>query len=190
MSVVVITPPEPFVELDTAKAHLRVETAADDDLIEAYIAAACGHIDGPGGWLDRAIAEQTLELRTCSPWGTRCDRLSLPYPPVIAVASVVYDDLDSAEQTFDPAGYRVTSLGEIEVLSGIPWPSTRLGSDNLRIRYSAGCATIPPAITAAVLLMVGDLYANRETSGVGTLSEIPMSTTVKALLAPWRVWNV
>ena len=44
------------------------------------------------------------------------------------------------------------------------------------------------ARTVAILLMVGDLYRNRETTGQGAspLGSIPMSTTVEALLAPYR----
>jgi hypothetical protein len=44
-----------------------------------------------------------------------------------------------------------------------------------------------PAVTAAILIMAGHLYANRETVVTGTIStELPMS--VQFLLAPHRVW--
>ena len=45
-------------------------------------------------------------------------------------------------------------------------------------------------ILAAVKLMVGDLWRNRDTVAIGQVSQIPMSTTVEALLSPFRVWAV
>lgn len=47
---------------------------------------------------------------------------------------------------------------------------------------------MPAPIRAAILLMVGDLYRNRDTTAVGTISKIDMSTTVENLLAPFRVF--
>lgn len=48
--------------------------------------------------------------------------------------------------------------------------------------------TLEPSITAAILLLIGDLYANRETD-----PKIPgdavLPRPVRALLAPWRVWR-
>lgn len=46
---------------------------------------------------------------------------------------------------------------------------------------------LPASVTAAILLMAGHLYANREAVVVGvTSSAIPMA--VQYLLAPYRVW--
>jgi uncharacterized phage protein (predicted DNA packaging) len=48
---------------------------------------------------------------------------------------------------------------------------------------------VPADVAAAVLLMVGDLYANRETVAAGAVQAIPMSTTVGALLSAFRRWS-
>jgi len=46
---------------------------------------------------------------------------------------------------------------------------------------------LPAAVTAAILLMAGHLYANREAVVTGTISTaLPLS--VQFLLAPYRVW--
>jgi hypothetical protein len=47
---------------------------------------------------------------------------------------------------------------------------------------------ISPAITAAVLLMLGDLYENREADSQDTSSAM-LPRAVRALLAPYRVWR-
>lgn len=186
MPVVVITPPELLVSLALAKKHLRLDHPDDDDLVEAYLAAVCGHIDGPAGWLGRSIGEQTLELSVAE-WGSA---LALPYGPVSSVASVKYLDVLGVEQTLDPAYYGLAH-GRLYLRPWARWPSTQDAPDAIRVRYVAGQAgTVPPAVVAAVLLMVGDLYANRETGVTGTVTApVKMSITVENLLAPFRVWQ-
>lgn len=195
MTTVVIEPPDPLVSLELAKAHLVVQHNDDDTLISAYIAAASAHIDGPGGWLGRAIGVQTLEARFDS---FPCDLIPLIYPQLIVIVSVKYDDDDGVEQTVDAANYSLDPRGAL-IAYGEAWPSARCRAGSVRVRYRSGyvenpeavelVAAVPAPITAAVLLMVGDLYANRETVGEGR-SAIPMSTTVEALLSPYRVWTL
>lgn len=186
MAVVVVTPPDPAIDLDLVKAHVRVDHDDDDVLLEAYVAAAVSHIDGPAGWLGRAIWPQTLELRqNVFGCGTR-----LPYGPVQSIESVKYVGADGTEQTLDPTAYDLLSNGEIGLTYGASWPSLRGDAEGVRIRYVAGFETVPAAIMSAVLLTVGDLYAFRETAQVGSVAgKIPMSPAVENLLAPYRVWS-
>lgn len=186
MNVVTITPPEPLVSLALAKQHLRVEHETDDELIQAYIDAASGHIDGPGGWLGRAIGLQTLEARF-DRFG--CDLIRLSHGPLQSVTSVTYDDEDGDETVLDDELYTLDDYGALLAYGG-SWPFARLRAGSVRVRYQAGYTTIPGAITAAVLLMVGDLYLNRETVIEGGMGAIPMSTTVENLLGPYRVWSL
>lgn len=190
MTVVVVEPPAPFVDLATAKAHLRVDHGDDDTLIEAYIAAACAHIDGPAGWLRRAIGEQTLEARFDSFRNGRCDVIRLPNPPIVDVVAVKYLAADGAEQTLDPEAYELTGGNELRPAYGTSWPTAQSYADAVRVTYDAGYATPPAPVVAAVLLMVGDLYEHRETTSDGAASPVQMSTIVENLLAPYRVWNL
>lgn len=186
--VIVITPPKRVVTLDQAKQHLRVDGNDDDTLIGAFIDAATAHIDGPDGWLGRAIGEQTLEAGLD---GFIYDPICLPHPPVIAVAGIVYDDTTGVERVLDPATYEIRD-GVIGTAWGKSWPSTRAyrGSNrSVRITYRAGYETVPAPIVVAILLMVGDLYRNRETAGVGAMSVVPMSMSVDALLNPFRIYT-
>lgn len=216
MSVVVVTPPQPLVSLELAKQHLRVTTPDEDDLINLYITAAQSAIDGPGGWLNRAIGVQELEYRfdgfiepiwswgwsgSSLFWGSTpdyatasggwpCGRIDLPYPPMISVDSVVYQDLNGVDQTLPSAAYLATDDG-LDASFGTSFPTGRWQANAVRVRYSAGYVTVPPAIVAALLLMVGDLYGNRESVETGVRAaavQVPMSTTVEALLGPYRVF--
>lgn len=185
VSVVVVTPSAPSIDLDLVKAHLRVDHDDDDTLIQAYIDAACSHIDGPHGWLDRAVWPQTLELRQ----NVFCGPIRLPYGPATAVTSIKYVDPDGAEQTLSSADYVLTNDGAVDLAYDASWPNLRGDAEGVRIRYVAGFVTLPSAIQSAVLLMVGDFYANRETVGEVT-GQIQMSAGVQALLGPFRVWSV
>lgn len=187
MRILVITPPEIFVTLEEAKAHLRVEQDDDheDDLIDALVSAACAHIDGPEGWLGRAVGQQTLELRRCS--FPAC--IDLPYPTVTEVTSILYDDADGAEQTLSTSLYRVYG----HLIARAPdatWPATESTPESVRVQYEAGYEEVPAPIKQAVLLMVGDMFKHRESTQIGAISSVPMSMTVDRLLAPYRVWRV
>lgn len=188
-SVVVIDPPAAIVSLEEAKAHLRVDDAGEDTLIQGLVAAATGMIDGPTGWLGRALGRQTLELRRCG--FPSCGWIALPYRPIATIVSVSYDDAAGAPQILDPASYRLYDRVLITT-PNLTWPDAASHPESLRVRYSAGyeAGKVPPNALAAIKLMVGDLYRYRETAALGTLSAVPMSATVTALLAPLQVFDL
>lgn len=181
---VVVTPPDPLLTALEARQHIKVDSDFEDKLIEAYIQAATAHIDGPDGWLGRALGPQTLEQRR----DTFCDGMVLRYSPVRSVASVKYLDADNAEQTLSTSVYGLVD-DRVILKDGQSWPSTYSVAEAVRIQYAAGWAAkgdVPMPIRVAILMMVADLYRNRETTAYGAPTMIPMSTTVDALLTPYR----
>jgi uncharacterized phiE125 gp8 family phage protein len=161
--VSVIVPPDPLLDLDLAKKQLKVEHTAEDDLIQAYIDAALAQLDGPGGWLGRAIAPQTLQLAV---FDTTDAIIALPYPPIIEVESVTYDDLEGEAQDLDAADW-LYRRGALQAVSG-SFPEF----GELRVRYRAGYE--PPAeddqeepsaikrCRVAALMLVADYFHRRE----------------------------
>lgn len=203
MRVVVITPPEPVITWEEADAHLRLD--GDDDqqeYVTSLIAAATAHIDGPAGWLGRALGLQTLEARfDAYETGTGgCEGMRLPFPPIVNVVSVSF--LNHARETIvcDPQDYELIGQAVYPISSSAPWEGLLWRREALHIRYRAGYAVdpdtdpvvpnVPAPIKAAILLMVGDLYKFTETASDMNLSPIaiPMSTTVENMLAPYRMW--
>lgn len=190
MPVVVITPPdEPVVSLVEAKAHLRVDFDDDNDYIEGLVGAAIGLLDGPAGWLGRALVTQTLEWRG-DEFGT-CG-ISLPFPPIAEVLSVSYADEDGAEQTVPDTDYRLVgqpNMPRLALSYGASWPSVRWQSEAVRIQYDAGYGAaedVPAAIKQAILLMVGHWYSNREAVTLGQIAtEIPLAA--RSLLFPYQI---
>lgn len=180
-------PGEPVVTLEEAKLHLRVEHDAEDSLIASYIAAATEHAEV---YQLRSILERTWRLTLPRfPRGGRFIRL--PRPPLQSVTSITYIDPDGAEQTMDSSAYLVMSDGRV-LLAAEGWPRTASRQDAVRITYVAGYGEggdAPQATRAAILLLVGHLYENREsvTVGTGPTFKLPMST--EYLLSPYRLFE-
>lgn len=189
MRVSVLTPPDPFLELDETKEHLRIDDDDNDGVLTGLIAAVCGWLDGPSGWLGRSVGLQTLELRDRA---FACDRL--PYGPLVEVEDITYLDSSGAEQTLAEDQYRVFSDGSLHPLVGGSWPSVYGDDDAVRITYSAGyppegeeaVSTVPGPLKTGALLAVAFLFKNREASPEDALT----SGGVAALLNQFRVWSV
>lgn len=185
--VVVIEPAAPVLLLGEVKQHLKVDANDDDALIEIFIAAATGHIDGPGGWLGRAIGVQTLEAGLD---GFVYDPIRLPYPPVIDIVSIRYEDATGTWRDLDPETYELRG-DVVGTAWGKSWPSTRSyrgASQSVRIRYRAGYEHLPAPLRVAFLMMVDDLYRNRGNVGVGAVGEITMPMASSMLLQPFQVY--
>lgn len=114
--------------------------------------------------------------------------IRLPLPPLQSVTSVTYTDTDGASQTLDAGQYTVdTANARIVPVSS--WPSTKAVPAAVVIRYVCGygaAAAVPASIKAAILLLTGDLFENREAQGEKVLS---VNETVRRLLLPYRVWR-
>lgn len=187
MRVVVVEAPKPVVTVEEAAAHLRVDAVAEEGpIIEAMIAAATAHIDGPDGWLGRAIGVQTLAVMFDPP---QCELVRLPFLPIINLVAVNYFDAGSAAHSAQPSDVQLIGDEVMPTGSDWPWAGRALRRLGCRIQYRAGYEKLPAAIRAAILLMVGDLYRNRGETAAGAISAVPMSVTVANLLAPFRVFR-
>ncbi|TAM96311.1 MAG: hypothetical protein EPN45_21085 [Rhizobiaceae bacterium] len=142
MSIRVVTPPSAVIVKPSDLAGGYQDT---DVQAQAVIAAVTETIDGPTGWLGRAIGPQTLELtldgwhahRHHHHWHEHPHAFRLPCPPIIAVESVIYLDTDGNEQTVDATDYAVTD----NLLWFTPvWTAPTLGCfpEPIRVQYKAG----------------------------------------------------
>lgn len=173
----------PLVTRDEAKAHLRVETNADDTLIDTLCAVATELIEGREGWTRRAGGVQTWKLRLDD--FPQCRSILLPLPPLKAVDSVKYLDLAGAEQTFSPSLYTVNPrdlFGEIRLAYNANWPPVSLEAAVVTIQFQAGYTTPPTRMKQAALLTIGALYAGRGDDGIAKLPD-----AAERLLMPLRV---
>lgn len=181
--VTVAATAEPLT-LDEAKAHLRVEDTDSDTLISALISAARGYVESVTGL---RLATQTLKLRA---WGFDACTFALPAAPVASISAITYLDQTGATQTLDPATYVADLYGIHPTISRAynkQWPATlnQMGSVTLTAVCGYADGTVPAPIKQAMLLSIGDWFANRETSIEGRFVAIEM-VAVDALLANFR----
>lgn len=188
-AVVQTAPAVEPVTLTEAKAHLRVDTDADDDLIEALITAArvwCENVSR------RAFVTQTLDL-TLDTWPPSTG-LYLPRPPIQSVTSITYTDEDGDSDTVSSDDYLLdTASGRLALKAASSWPSVTLQRiGGVVVRYVAGyglATAVPQTFKQAILLVVGEWYENRENA---TQGQVPRAIELNAmaLLQTDRVWPV
>lgn len=182
MRIVVITPPAPIVTWEEADAHLRLGgDEGEQSYVENLIEGVSGLIDGPEGYLKRAIGVQTLEAR----FSLLAVGNSVPLivPPVIDLVSVKYLDVAGAEHIADLSGVAVDGDELVTVDSDWPWIGGSLRREAGFVRYRAGYEAIPAQIRTAALLMIGELYEKRELAASG------IGGAAADLLQPYRVYR-
>lgn len=180
-----------------------------DDLLTAFIRAVVGTLDpASGGWLGRALAQQQWELRL--PGFPSCP-IELPFPPLIAVLGIVYDDANGVEQTaVEGTDYRVFAGGNgrarVEPISANnSFPTASTEPESVRITYVAGyeVGLTPQPIKAAIALGVKHLISTSEQNLYLARDEVPgvavqqfvvseaagkaIETAIGGLLAPFQV---
>ncbi len=175
----VVDPASDPVTLDEAKKSLVVDFTDDDELIEAFIAAASEYAENFQG---RALIDQTLDLfLDAFPVGS----IEIPKPPLIEIVGVFYRDSNGDEIEFDE--FEVDDASEparIYLLNSGSWPTAASRLNAVRIRFRAGylnsdsppTENVPSSTKAAIKLIVGTLYAQRETIVIGqTVTNVPWS---------------
>jgi len=189
------------VTLAEAKSHLRVDHTDEDTLIGTLIQAAREQIDGAGTYLGRCLVEQTWDLKL--DWFPSNDApITIPLAPLRSITLISYTDSDGAAQTLAASVYQTVGVdahagGYVLEAYEQSWPATRDIPEAITIRFLAGYAStgspadyranIPQPIKQALLLMVSDMYHQRQTFGSANLRPVPMSTTVMDLLEHYRL---
>lgn len=159
-----------ILSLADAKTQCRVLHDDDDADIVAYRNAAVAHVERVSGVI---LAPADFEWTGWSFPG------ELPVRPVTSVA-VSYSGADGVPVACAGAQY----VGDrLLPAPGEAWPYTYRG---VKVAFTAGL-TSPndaPDLLAAVRLMVGHLYANREAVTDRTVNEVPLA--VDALIQSHR----
>ena len=186
MSLTLITPPlsEP-VTLAEAKAHLKVDTTADDALISSLIVAARARAEWHTG---RAFVTQSWTL-WLDAW-PKSGLIEIPLPPLQSVTQAATYALDDTRTVLDPSLYRVdlaSAPARLALKETVVPPAILRTVNAVEIAFAAGyggASAVPEPIRQAILQIVADLYSHR-----GDGAEI-VPFTAQALLAPYRVFKL
>jgi hypothetical protein len=119
------------------KREVRRMDASEDAKFEDAIKEAYYRLDGPLGWLNRAILEQQ--------WVGVVDRfddaIELPLPPLVSVDLIRYRDVDGAWQTLSSDAYGFSTFGLMGVVhckSGASLPAVTKEPGGVEITFTCG----------------------------------------------------
>lgn len=236
MSLIQVTPPEPLFTAEEAQTMVPGLAGASEAQVDAWLLAATMAVQS---FIERAIGEQTWDWK---PWGADTvpvwplgwsslsypynpwiagysawpPYLELPLRPLISVDSFKFLDEAGAEQTWDPANYLVSGVGDvgrITLAAGANWPALGNYPEPVTIQFTAGYPVVPEPLKQAVLLETAGMQTelggvtsgasgavrSRTIEGLGTetydvggssssSSSTGSSKAVTRLLQPYRVF--
>jgi uncharacterized phiE125 gp8 family phage protein len=177
------------ISLVEAKAHLVVEVSEFDTQISGLISAARKHVEKRTG---RAIGRQAWRLFfnyfpayiSAEPWD------------VISVTQVQYVDAEGATQTVSPSDYTFDVANRvIRPVYGVTWPAARGDLNCVWADVWSGYAVqsgsplawvsaCPADLKAALLLLIGHLWKNRESAAD---LELYTNRTFEHLIDPYWI---
>jgi len=179
-----------------ATVHLRVDSPAPDAAyISTLITLAREYTEGI---MNRALITQTWDLYLDRFPSFNEQPIDIPKPPLQSITYIKYTDTDGVEQTWSAAKYAVDARKEpatVRPAYGEVYPTTRAYENAVNIRFIAGYAdsgaspidladNVPQPIKFAILLLVGSMYENRESTAPITITEVPMG--YEMLIQPYR----
>ena len=174
----VVTPASTYpVSLTEAKAHLKVDISTDDTLITNLIIAATQLSEE---YTNRFFINTVIN-QTCT---TFLDLKQLYKSKVVSVTHVKYYDSDNTLQTLASSNYVVNNQFEpaqINLVVDGSFPDIADRIDAIECKYTVGygaaASDVPNAIKQAILLTIGNWYANRESVITGrTSTELAQSS--------------
>lgn len=178
------------ISLAELKAQARVTTTAEDSVLTIAIAAARAKAENYTG---RALMAQT--------WRQNEDafpdaEIELLKPPVRAIGSVTYIDVNGATQTLSNTLYTLDAAaypGWLLPAYNTDWPSTQASANAVAIQYDCGyadAASVPADIKMWLLMTAAFIFAQREAMVLdGKVAEIP-GRFIDSLLDPYRIFKV
>jgi len=177
-----VEPAAPVISLAEAKRHLRVLHDDDDADIAELVEVATAAIEGPNG-IGVALSPQT--------WRMSLDQfpceITVPLGPVTEISSIAYTDANGDPATVSSwrADLDAQPL-KIWPARNAVWPSLVCEPGAVKVTFVAGFTKTPPDLKAAMKLLVGHFYENRE-AVTTDLKAVDLPMGVDAILNRYRV---
>lgn len=190
MATTLITAPtvEP-ITLSEAKAHMRIDHSAEDDVITEMITAARQALEDTS---DLALITQTWrEMLDAWPQSHHGRVVDLSKRPAQSITTVKVTSMDGTQATLPDTAYELISAGGLSRLVKTPtaiWPGPGRIAGGIQIDYVAGygdaAANVPRALRQALLMVIAHVYENREL--LARHGGAPLPRGVDALLTPYK----
>jgi len=195
------------ITLAEANAQCKIDVPDENDLVDTLIIAAREYVEA---FTHRALITQTWDLTLDGfpdQWSTVArdhqqvgeGAIWLPAPPTASVTSITYVDTQGVTQTWSPTLYTVDNpqgpkarRARIVPAYSQYYPVTRTVPNAVTVRFVAGygatAAAVPFSIKAAMKLLIGNWWLNREAGQIirGSADILPFG--VDALLWPYKAF--
>jgi uncharacterized phiE125 gp8 family phage protein len=175
------------VTLAEAKAHMRVDTDAEDTLISSLIITSRLHIEAA---LGLAFITQSWSY-FLDAWPASRE-IKLPLRPVQSVTAVRLYAADESVETLAADSYLLDGAGTPARLVrnvATAWPKPSRSANGIEIAFIAGygdsAADVPAPIRQSILLLIAHWYEHREPVELGAPG-VPVPPMVSELLLPYR----
>ena len=167
----------PLFTTADAKDFLKVDTTADDTLIDNLIKAATQSCEI---YTNRYFLD-TLVTQYADKWA---DIENLYKSPVSSITHIKYYDSDDSLQTLAGTVYlldEVSQPARIGLKPNQSYPNIANRINAVAVQYTVGYGTastdVPEGIRQAVLMTIANWYENRQTVITGrTATELPLSS--------------
>ena len=167
----------PLFTTAEAKDFLKVDTTADDTLIDNLIKAATQSCEI---YTNRYFLE-TLVTQHADKWS---DIDTLYKSPVSGLTHIKYYDSNDTLQTLDSSVYLLDKYSQparIGLQPNQSFPNLADRVNAIEVKYTVGYGTsssdVPEGIRQAVLITIGTWYENRQAVVTGTIAtELPLSS--------------
>lgn len=171
-----IAPSAPLLSRDACRAHCRVDSGFEDDVLERAARAAERYVESVTG---RRLTPRLCEAEADG-WPVG-GRWRLMVAPVTALTGVYYDDANGVEQTLDPAQAVLRQrVGVNEIVLTGPLPPAGLVRVVVEAGYAAGACEAD--LMAAAFLKMEALFDRR-----GEGEPPALRASIDGLLDPWRL---
>ena len=167
----------PLFTTTEAKDFLKVDTTADDTLIDSLIKAATQSC--------QIFTNRYFLTTVVTQYSDKWDGIYTLYKsPVFGINHIKYFDSNDTEQTLASSNYILDNVSQparigIAVNGTLPDLADRINA--VHVEYKVGYGTtsdfVPEGIKQAVLITIGNWYENRQTVITGrTATELPLSS--------------
>ena len=182
------------LRLEDIKTHLRIPIGYTVD--DAYLRQLRGVAQG---WVEDYTNRKLIYQRHyvyLDRWPIK-EYIPLPYAPLASAPStaIVYKKSDGDSTTFSSTAWETDTYnepGRISLGYDESWPTDTLWSVNpISIEFQCGygnsSSDVPVEIRQAMLVIIGDLYENRENTLVGVMPH--NLRCAERLLSPKRIFK-
>ena len=178
-SLKVVTPNTvPLFTTAEAKAFLKVDTSADDTIIDNLVSAATESCQiYTNQYFIKTVVEQ---------YGDNWDSIYTLYKsPVIDMTHIKYYNTDNTIEELSSSTYELDNVSKpariclVGADQTLPTLYDKLNAVNVKynVGYGTAASDVPEGIKQAVLLTLGNWYENRQSVITGrTATELPLSS--------------